>query len=194
MSLNVLFVYGAGPDEGPFGYGAALRSLRDAVVQNFGAQVYVPRIIDYTEYATLTRLLRKWDDPTILVGHSCGCGSITRAAVELSMEKIPYLMAIAPSIYCEVSPLPPNVMRASQVTSNPADIFNPGARMLLSRSPINNKTAVDEIRSGMMHIQAPASPLARDRLIAEVQHVLAPVVAFAGTHPAAGTSPTIPKP
>lgn len=174
MTINVLFVYGAGNDNL---FGGALRGMQQEVRAAFGDDVYSPRIIDFSEYATLLRLLQKWNDPTILVGHSCGCMSITRAAVELSMERIPYLMAIAPSVYCEVAPLPPNVWRATQVTSNPADVFNPGARLLLSRSPINNTTQLDEMRANLPHIQAPASREARDRLIAEVRTALNPVMA-----------------
>ena len=173
MTINVVFVYGAGDDNL---FGGALRGMRQEVLAAFGSDVYSPRIIDFSEYATLLRLLRQWNDPTILVGHSCGCMSITRAAVELSMERIPYLMAIAPSVFCEVSPLPPNVWRATQVTSNPADVFNPGARMLLSRSPINHKTKLDEMRANLPHIQSPASREARERLIAEVRTALSPAI------------------
>lgn len=174
MAINVLFVYGAGNDAV---LGIPLREMQAIVKAEFGEAVYSPRVIDYTEYATLVRLLQQWEDPTILVGHSCGCMSITRAAVEFSMEKIPYLMAIAPSIYCQVSPLPPNVGKATQVTSNPFDPFNPGGRMLLSRSAVNGTTVIDEIRSGKSHVLAPKSQEARNRLIQEVRLALQPAVA-----------------
>lgn len=169
MKINVQFVYGAGNDTA---FGGGLRELQKAVKEKFGAKVYCPRIIDYTEYNTLVRLLAKWKDPTILVGHSCGCLSITRAAVEVSMERVPYLLAIAPSIYCRVTPLPPNVQRATQATSNWFDFFNLGARMLLSRSPINNKTTLDAIATGMAHLRAPYSEAVRDRLLKEIDFAL----------------------
>jgi hypothetical protein len=166
MTINVQLVYGAGNDTA---FGGGLRFLQDAVKQAFGDAVYCPRIIDYTEYNTLVRLLQRWSDPTILVGHSCGCLSVTRAAVEVSMEKIPYLLAIAPSIYCRVSPLPPNVARATQATSNVFDFFNPGGRMLLSRSSVNNVTKLDSIGTGRTHLQAPYSVAVRDRLLQETR-------------------------
>jgi hypothetical protein len=174
MAINVLFVYGAGDDSL---LGRPLREMQELVKTEFGEAVYSPRVIDYTEYNTLVRLLRQWNDPTILVGHSCGCMSITRAVVELSMEAIPYLMAIAPSVYCRVSPLPPNVGRATQVTSNALDFFNPGARMLLGRSPVNQTTVIDEVRSGLAHVLAPRSIEARQRLVAEVRLALEAAVA-----------------
>lgn len=170
MTVNVQFVYGAGNDNL---YGGGLRSLQSAVVTTFGSKVYSPRIIDYTEYQTLLRLLKQWKDPTILVGHSCGCMAITNAALELSMEPIPYLLGIAPSVYCRVAPLPPNVGRATQATSTAADFFNLGGRTLLSVSPINNKTKLDVIRTGLPHVQAPYSKAVRDRLLTEVRNALA---------------------
>ena len=165
MTINVQFVYGAGNDTA---FGGGLRALQAAVKEKFGEAVYSPRIIDYTEYDTLIRLLEKWKDPTILVGHSCGCNPITAAAVKLSMERIPYLLACAPSIYCPVWALPPNVARATQATSWWGDFFNPGARMLLSRNGINNKTKLDEISTGLSHLNTPYSPAVKARLLAEV--------------------------
>ena len=170
MTINVQFVYGAGNDTL---FGGGLRDLQAAVKAKFGKSVYSPRIIDYTEYETLLRLLRQWNDPTILVGHSCGCMSVTNAALALSMERIPYLLAIAPSIYCPVAALPPNVGRATQATSNPFDFFNPFARQLLYLSPVNNKTKLDVITTGYGHVQAPYSPAVKARLLKEVELALA---------------------
>lgn len=170
MTVNVQFVYGAGNDTL---FGGGLRWLQDEVNRTFGDKVYSPRIVDYTEYETLLRLLRKWNDPTILVGHSCGCNAVTHAAVVLSMERIPYLLAIAPSIYCPVAPLPPNVARATQATSNAFDFFNPGGRTLLSVSPINRKTKLDTIWTGKTHLNAPYAVPVRDRLLTEVRNALA---------------------
>lgn len=167
--INVQFVYGAGNDNL---FGGGLRDLQAAVKAKFGSKVYSPRIIDYTEYETLLRLLRQWNDPTILVGHSCGCNAVTHAAVALSMERIPYLLAIAPSIYCPVAALPPNVARATQATSNPFDFFNPFGRTLLSKSPVNNKTHLDVISTGMAHVSAPYSAAVKKRLLAEIDMAL----------------------
>jgi hypothetical protein len=169
MTINVQFVYGAGNDTA---FGGGLRWLQAAVTAEFANSVYSPRIIDYTEYQTLVRLLNRWNDPTILVGHSCGCLSVTRAAVEVSMERVPYLLAIAPSIYCRVSPLPPNVARATQAISNAFDFFNPGGRMLLSRSNVNNVTKLDSIGTGSTHLNAPYSVAVRDRLLKEIRTAL----------------------
>lgn len=169
MTINVQFVYGAGNDTA---FGGGLRALQAAVKEKFGNAVYSPRIIDYTEYQTLLRLLRAWKDPTIMVGHSCGCNPITAAAVELSMEPIPYIMAIAPSIYCSPWNLPPNVKRATQATSWAGDFFNPFGRQLLNKSPINTVTKLDVIKTGMGHVQAPYSPLVKARLLSEVELAL----------------------
>ena len=167
--INVQFVYGAGPDNL---FGSGLRELRDEVIKKFGAKVYVPRIIDYTEYETLLRLLRKWQDPTVLVGHSCGCMSITSAAVAISMERVPYLMAIAPSIYCSVAALPSNVRRATQMSSWWGDFFNPGARQLLSLNGANKTTVLDCITTGYGHVPAPYAPVVGKRLLAEIDLAL----------------------
>jgi hypothetical protein len=170
MTINVQFVYGAGNDTM---FGGGLRYLQNTVIGTFGGKVYSPRILDYTEYETLLRLLRRWNDPTILVGHSCGCHAIAHAAVAVSMERVPYLLAIAPSIYCPVAPLPPNVGRATQATSNAFDIFNPGGRTLLKASSVNNKTKIDTIWTGKPHLTAPYSVAVRDRLLTEVRNALA---------------------
>jgi hypothetical protein len=170
MTINVQFVYGAGNDTL---FGGGLRALQTAVKDTYGTAVYSPRILDYTEYETLVRLMRKWQDPTILVGHSCGCMSITAAALALSMEKIPYLLAIAPSIYCPVSKLAPNVIKATQATSNAFDFFNPGGRTLLSLTPTNNKTKLNVIKTGMSHLNAPYSPEVKKQLLWEVGLALA---------------------
>ncbi len=170
MTINVQFVYGAGNDTA---FGGGLRDLQAAVKAKFGNAVYSPRIIDYTEYETLVRLLRQWNDPTILVGHSCGCNSITHAALALSMERIPYLLAIAPSIFCPVAALPPNVGKATQATSNAFDMFNPFGRTLLKKSGINNKTKLDVINTGMGHVAAPYSATVKARLLKEVEQALA---------------------
>ena len=169
MGLNVQFVYGAGNDAL---FGGALYNLWVEIGNEFGDKIWRPRIIDWTERVTLERLITQWQDPTILVGHSCGCYSVTEIAVKRSMEKIPYLMAIAPSMFCSPFRLPPNVSRATQVTSNMADIFNLGGRQLLKASAVNNTTKIDVIASGKGHLFAPGHPEVARRLKAEIARSL----------------------
>lgn len=165
MAINLLLIYGAGNDTL---FGGGLRWLQSEAKQNYGTAIYSPRIVDYTEYQTIVRLLRQWNDPTIIVTHSCGGKSGTAAVAELSMERIPYMMIIAPSIYCQLTPLPPNVARATQATSNAFDFFNPGGRLLLKPSSINFKTKIDAISTGKTHLNAPFAQVARDRLLTEI--------------------------
>lgn len=173
--INVIFVYGAGPDTGPLGTGGGLRQMRDEIILAFKDKVYCPRILDWTEYATLVRLMRQYKDDCLLVGHSCGVYAITRAAVELSMEKIPYLMGIAPSYLCPVGGLPPispNVLRATQVTSWYGDPYNFGGRMLMKVSSINKTTKLDSMYANIIHINAPYYVPAIKRLAFECERAL----------------------
>lgn len=165
MTINVQLVYGAGNDTM---FGGCLRDLRAAVIAEFGNQVYVPRILDYTEGETLNRLMAKWNDPTVLVGHSCGCMTITAAAMKNSMKRVPYLLACAPSIYCPVQPLVANVAKATQATSWWGDFFNPGGRTLLHKASANARTQLDVINTGMSHLQTPCSQAVRKRLLSEI--------------------------
>ena len=174
MTVNVQFVYGAGNDTM---FGGGLRWLQSEVAKNFttsgsNAQVYMPRILDYTEMATLDRLVSQWKDPTILIGHSCGCMSITAAAIKNSMKKIPFLMACAPSIYCPVSQIANNVQRAHQETSWWGDFFNPGGRTLLSLTSANNKSKLTAVYTNLSHINTPYYQPGRDRLISEIKLAL----------------------
>lgn len=172
MSINVLMVHGAGPNNW---FGGYLEAMRNAVLKKFPdpKQVWVPRAIDWTEYNTLVRLLAQWKDDTILVGLSCGCTSVTLAIAEHSMEKIPYAMLCSPSMFCGVTPLPPNVRRATQVTSNRLDGWNLGARMLVSISAVNKTTALDQFFTGMAHIASPGHPTVVKRLLDEIDLALA---------------------
>lgn len=171
MSLNVLMVHGAGPNAW---FGGYLESMRNAVLERFSdpKRVWVPRAIDYTEYNTLVRLLGQWKDPTILVGLSCGNKAITRAAAEHSMEKIPYLMACSPSMGCPMTPLPPNVLRATQVTSNRLDGWNLGGRMLLKLNSVNDKTHLDSFFTGYSHVASPGHPEVIKMLLKEIEWAL----------------------
>jgi hypothetical protein len=170
MGLNVQFVYGAGPDAL---FGKSNDWLRAEVMFAFGDKVHCPNIIDYTEYDELLRRMRSWNDPTVLVAHSCGNNSITHASVAVSKMRVPYMMVIAPSWFCPVSPLGPNVERATQVTSNAFDPFNLGALYLLSRKNGNTKTKLDGIRAGKLHVFTPGARQVRDRLVTEIGRALA---------------------
>lgn len=167
--INVQFVYGAGNDNW---FGAALRGLRDDTIDRFGKSIYCPRIVDWTEVDTLNRLVSQWKDPTILVGHSCGCQSATRAAVANSMKRIPFLMAIAPSMYCSPFSITPNVKAACQASSWWGDFFNPGARMLLGVSGTNHVTDLSRFTTGLSHLNAPSSPEVKTRLFTEINLAL----------------------
>jgi hypothetical protein len=92
---------------------------------------------------------------------------------ELSMEPIPYYMACSPSFMCGNIPIPPNVKRATQVTSNPFDMFNPGSRMLLKPSAVNHKSAIDSIYTGYRHTNSPGHPAVHKRLMDEIRLALA---------------------
>jgi hypothetical protein len=118
------------------------------------------------------RLLGDWKDPTILVGLSCGDKAVTRAAAEHSMEKIPYMMLCSPSRFCPMTQLPPNVLRATQVTARALDLWNPGAFMLTKLSPVNNKTELDEMATGWSHTATPGHPDVIERLLSEIQRAL----------------------
>lgn len=169
MTVNVQFVYGAGNDNW---YGAALRNLQANTKTKFGDSVYSPRILDWTEMATLDRLVGKWNDPTILVGHSCGCLPVTRTAVVNSMKRIPFIMAIAPSMYCSPQAVTPNVSALCQASSWWGDFFNPGARQLVSRTSNNERTAVSVFTTGLSHLNAPSSPVVKSRLWTEIELAL----------------------
>jgi hypothetical protein len=184
MEINLQGVYGAGPD-GAFGGG--MRWLGDQVKSVMGSSVYVAPLLDYDtrgDYEKLVARLRKWRDPIVLYAHSCGCMVITRAAKEAGVE-IRYLMAIAPSVFCPVEPLRPNVIRATQGSSWALDAFNLGSRQLLSVASGNKITKLDVIKTGMgykkpvnkkevklKHVPASYSPLLRDRLVAECRDAL----------------------
>lgn len=168
--VNVVFVYGAGNDDK---YGGGLRYLQDECVNRFGNRIYSPRIIDHRELDTLIEALLAWSDPTLLIGHSCGGETVTEAVGAVSSEEIPYIMVIAPSIYCMPDPVSGNVERITQATSERGDFYNPRAEILISLTDGNNKTQLDEIYTGMSHLDAPYSDLVRDRLFAEIERALA---------------------
>lgn len=167
--VNLQLVYGAGPDNL---YGGGLRELQKAVKAVFGEQVYSPSILDYTEYEALIERYAGWSDPTIFVGHSCGCNPITHIQYKFPRRRVPFLLAIAPSMFCPVAYITPNVERATQATSNALDMFNIFGRQLVQPASGNNKTKIDVIRTNMGHVAAPYSPFVKQRLLSEVQLAL----------------------
>lgn len=171
--VNVVFVYGAGNDDR---YGEAMRWLQDQIKDYFGDKIYSPRIIDHREVDALVEALLAWSDPTILVGHSCGGETVTQAPNRVSTEAIPYVMVIAPSVFCDPDPVGANVARITQASSNEGDLFNPRQRMLVSANPGNTVTLVDEIQTNADHLDSPRSPAVRDRLIEEIERALGGVV------------------
>ena len=167
--INVVFVYGAGPDNR---YGEALRHLRECTINEFGSRIYSPEIIDHKDGDRLAEWLSEWNDPTILVGHSCGSETVTEAANNQWEEVIPFIMAIAPSIYCDPDPVGANVARITQASSDENDNFNPRNKTLISVGEGNTTTVLDVIYTGMPHLEAPYSPLVQERLFAEINRAL----------------------
>lgn len=167
-TVNLQFVFGVGDET----FGQYVIQLRNEAMAKFKDRIYCPRILDWTEGVTLNRLLGKWNDPTILAAHSCGNSTITNAAVNNSMEKIPYLCCMAPSIWCSPALLTVNVARATQFTSWWGDGFNPGGRQLLNKASSNNRTALDVVYTGQGHVQTPGSPLVRVRLFQEIERAI----------------------
>jgi len=167
--VNVVFVYGAGNDER---YGEAMRDLRDACIKHFGNKIYSPRIIDHRELDTLVEALLAWSDPTVLVGHSCAGETVTQAANRASSEAIPYIMVIAPSVYCDPDPVGANVLRITQASSDNNDPFNPREKTLIAVNTGNDVTVLDVLETGMSHLEAPASELVIERLILEIDYIL----------------------
>jgi hypothetical protein len=167
--VNVQFVYGAGPDNL---YGGGLRWLQSEVKGQFGDKIYSPSIIDYTEYEKLVDRFASWNDPTILIGHSCGCNPITFIAHKFT-RKIPFILCIAPSVFCPVATIPANVARVTQATSWWGDVFNLGGRLLARKAAGNTTSVIDEIKTGLGHVPAPYSNDVRSKLIAEIGRALA---------------------
>ncbi len=170
-TINLLGIYGAGNDAA---FGGALRGLvgavqADAKSMGYEKYVYVPRIMDYLEATTIIRLVKQWKDPTILLSHSCGCLTATMATNEDTMSPFPYVACIAPSMFCYPKPVAPNVARIDQFTSNTFDVFNLGARQLVTRMKSNSRTQVNVLKTGLPHLGAPASSLVHSTVIQQVR-------------------------
>ena len=163
--VNVLFINGWG--------GAitstSLAGMRAKTIARFGSSIYCPPPVNYTETGLILRYLEKWTDAQILVGLSCGCSTINAIAHHVSKgERIPFAMYCSPSMWCGIGTVPPIIRRATQVSSWAGDFFNPGTRRLVVRAPGNTTTHIDEIKTGLAHGSTPSSPLAVDRLYAEI--------------------------
>lgn len=173
-TVNILAVYGAGNDAA---FGGALRGLVAAIKQDaeqagYSKQIYVPRIVDYLELATILRLTKQWRDDTIVLAHSCGCYSGTLATLEDSMSVYPYVACIAPSMFCSPRPVASNVRRLDQFTSNVFDVFNLGGRQLVSAANSNGKTEINVIKTGLPHLTAPSSRVVHATVIGQVRRAV----------------------
>jgi hypothetical protein len=165
MELNVLFIHGAGPNNF---FGGHLEAMRNATIKEFGREIYCPPAVDYTETGLIARYLDKWKNPQILIGLSCGCSTVNAICKSRPLERIPYAMYCSPSIWCGLGYVPPNVERATQVTSV-WDFFNPGGRMIVQRAHGNNVSVIDEIKTNHRHVATPSAPGVYDRLFTEIR-------------------------
>lgn len=170
MELNVLFIHGAGPNKL---LGGHLEAMRNATIARFGRTIYAPPAVDYTETGLISRYLDKWKDDQILVGLSCGCSTINAIAKSRPKERIRYAMYCSPSMFCNLGYVPPNVVRATQVTSWGFDIFNVGSRMLVKREGGNVRTSLDELRTNVAHVATPSGAGVHARLFQEIERAMA---------------------
>ena len=171
MSVNVLFINGWGGKV----TSTSLAALRYRTIRQFGNKIFAPDTVNYTNEAELMRYLDKWVDPQILVMLSCGCSSGNKIAAMRSREVIPYAIYYSPSRLCGILgfPVPANIAKATQVTSNPWDFFNLGAARMIHPSNGNTTSKIDEIYSGMGHGSTPGHAGAQARLWAEIRMALA---------------------
>lgn len=167
---NVLFING---------WGNALTSrsianLRTRTINRFGDQIYAPPPVDYTDTSMLLRYLDKWKDIQLIAALSCGCTTIEAIADARQGEIIPYAIFYSPSIWCGFgrTPVPKNVLKATQATSTPYDIFNPGGRLILKRRAGNTVTKIDEIKTNYSHGWTCDHPGAQMRFWAEIEATL----------------------
>lgn len=169
MPINVLLVFGAGSNRL---WGQGITNLREKIINEFSDGVIVPPAIDHTQSISLTRLLGQWDDPTILIGHSCGVRAITRVVTEHPMKSIPYLMGIATSVFCKPKPIGPNVKKVTEVIAN-SNGFNRREKQLTKRKVGNNITEVEKIHSRAGHVQSAEVDITHDKAIREIRRVIA---------------------
>lgn len=163
--VNVLFINGMG---GKWTSGS-LAALRNRTVARFGTTIYAPPPVDYKETGLILRYLERWRDDQILVGLSCGCSTINAIANSITKgERIPYAMYCSPSVWCGLGTVPKIVERATQVTSWPADFFNPGSRMIVQRGPGNTTTVLDKMQTSTGHGFTPGASGVDERLYKEI--------------------------
>lgn len=171
---NVLFVYGWG------GWitSQTLSALRSRTIAEFGNQIYTPEPLNYTDEAGIARYMDKWNDVQIFGVLSCGCSAAAKIAGMKPKEVVPYAMFFSPSRPCGMLgfPIKQNIARATQVTSNSGDLFNPGKAMLVKRAAGNNVSVIDEIDTGYGHGYTPLHPGAEARFFAEIRATLKPGV------------------
>lgn len=165
---NILFIHGAGPNNF---FGGHLEAMRNATVAKFGNKIYAPPAVDYTERGLILRYLDKWKDVQIIVGLSCGCSAINAIAASRPSERIPYAMYCSPSWFCGVGAVPPNVLRATQVSPS-WDGWNPFGAMLVQPAAGNRITVTDRMNTDRGHVSTPTYPAAVQRLFAEVERTL----------------------
>lgn len=167
--INVLFINGWG--------GAitstSLAGLRNSTIEKFGRKIYAPPPVNHQETGLILRYLEKWNDAQIMVGLSCGCSTINAIAQYAKKgERIPYAMYCSPSIWCGLGKVHPIVERATQVTSWPADFFNPGSRMIVQRDVGNATTVIDKMQTSYGHGFTPGAAGVKERLWSEIEKVL----------------------
>ena len=166
MAINVQFVYGAGPDGGWLGEG--LRQLQDKVIAEFGEDVHVPGIVDHRDDKELSERVGSWQDPTVLIGHSCGVQAVSEVAVEHDTKSIPFLMGIATSRFCKPVPLKENVARATEIMAN-RNFFNPWQRQLLVYRSDDAATTVEVIESGDGHVESSQTDITHETALEEIR-------------------------
>lgn len=168
--VNVLFVNGWGGALTSF----SLANLCNRTRAKFGRRIYAPPPVNYSDESMLMRYLDKWKDVQILVMLSCGCSVGNKIAAMRPNETIPYAIYYSPSRQCGILgfPVPKNIAKATQVTSNRWDFFNPGGMMCIKPARGNTTSRIDEIYSGKAHGWSPDHAGAQDRLWKEIDFAL----------------------
>jgi hypothetical protein len=170
--VNVLFINGWGGDATSF----TLAQMRNDVIAKFGLSIYCPPPVNHQETGLILRYMAKWRDDQILVGLSCGCSTINEIIKQTPTgERIPYAMYLSPSVYCGIGsrPVLPIVLRAQEVNSWALDIFNPGARQLIVKSPGNHiTTLLPRLKTSNAHGFTPNNPQARALLKTEIERAI----------------------
>lgn len=167
---NVLFINGWGGAATSF----SLANLRNRTVAEFGNKIHAPTPVNYTSESQIGGYLDKWKDIQILVMLSCGCSAGNKIAALRPKETIPYAIYYSPSRLCGILgfPVPKNIARATQVTSNPWDGFNLGGTMCIKPAKGNVTSKIDEIYSGKSHGWTPDHDGAQARLWSEIRATL----------------------